>query len=242
MGAALKNKLVHWLRAKLKQAKAKGIVMGLSGGIDSAVVAALAKKAAGKGKLLVLILPCQSSRRDLKDAKLVAEKIGIRTKTIDLSSIYLLLLKKLPLGNRLAMANLKPRLRMAVLYFFANKLNYLVCGTGNKSELMIGYFTKHGDGATDILPIGDLLKRQVRILAKELGLPPRIIKKSPSAGLWRGQTDEREIGFLYDELDDILERLEKRKKQILSVAKVNKVKEMIKHSGHKRQGPAIYYF
>jgi NAD+ synthase len=130
---------------------------------------------------------------------------------------------------------------MSVLYYFANKLNYLVCGTGNKSEIMLGYFTKHGDGATDILPIGDLLKRQVRRLAGESGIPTRIITKPPTAGLWPGQTDEGEMGISYPELDDILERLEKKNKQILSKEKLNKVKAMIKKSEHKREGPRICY-
>jgi NAD+ synthase len=130
---------------------------------------------------------------------------------------------------------------MLLLYYFANKLNYLVCGTGNKSELMVGYFTKHGDGATDILPIGDLLKKEVRKLARRLGIPERIITKPPTAGLWPGQTDEGEMGITYPELDDILERMENRKSQVLSQDRVNKVKKMIKRSEHKRQGPKICY-
>ena len=147
----------------------------------------------------------------------------------------------MPKASNLAKANLKPRLRMLVLYYFANKLNYLVCGTGNKSEIMAGYFTKHGDGATDILPIGDLLKKEVRKLAKELGIPEHIITKPPTAGLWPGQTDEGEMGITYPELDDILERLENKRKQVLPKKKVDKVKEMIKSSEHKRQGPKICY-
>lgn len=225
---------------QIKQAGAKGIVMGLSGGVDSSVVAALAKEAVGKNKFLALILPIHSQSQDLQDAKLLARKLGIKTKTIDLSSRYDSLIKLLPRAGNIVKANLKPRLRMTVLYYFANKLNYLVCGTGNKSELLCGYFTKHGDGATDILPIGDLLKRQVRELVKDLGIPRQIINKPPTAGLWPGQTDEGEMGITYPELDDILDRIEKKKKQILSKDKVNKVKEMIKRSEHKRQSPKIF--
>lgn len=225
----------------MKEAHVKGIVMGLSGGIDSATVAALAKEAIGKKRVLALILPCHSLRPDLADAALVTKKLGIQTKTIDLSRIYDSLIKLLPQAGGLAKANLKPRLRMLVLYYFANKLNYLVCGTGNKSELMVGYFTKHGDGATDILPIGNLLKKQIRSLARELRVPERIIARSPTAGLWPGQTDEGEMGITYNELDDILERLESKRKQILSKSKVDKVKEKIKKSEHKRQGPRICY-
>jgi NAD+ synthase len=237
----MKNKIINWIKKQVRQAKARGIVLGLSGGLDSAVVAGLAKEAVGKKRLLALILPCRSQSQDLEDARRVAKKLGIQTKSVDLSGIYDNLIKILPKGGNLAKSNLKPRLRMSVLYYFANKLNYLVCGTGNKSEIMAGYFTKHGDGAADILPIGDLLKRQVRRLAGELGIPTRIITKPPTAGLWPGQTDEGEMGITYPELDEILERLEKKNKQMLSKEKVNRVKAMIKKSEHKREGPRICY-
>ena len=237
----IKKKIVNWIKKQVKQAKTKGIVMGLSGGVDSALVASLAKEAVGRKRLLALILPCHSQYQDLEDARMVAKKLKIKTRTVDLSRIYDNLIKILPRAGNLAKSNLKPRLRMSVLYYFANKLNYLVSGTGNKSEIMVGYFTKHGDGATDILPIGDLLKRQVRSLARELKIPNRIITKAPTAGLWPGQTDEGEMGITYAELDDILERLEKKNKQVLSKEKVKKVKAMIKKSEHKRQGPKICY-
>jgi NAD+ synthase len=240
MQAALINKIVRWIRFCLKKAKAKGIVLGLSGGIDSAVVAALAKKAVGVKKALVLILPIDSQKKDLKDALLLAKQLGLRVKIIDLSFIYNQLLRILPQANKLASANIKPRLRMIVLYYFANRLNYLVCGTGNKSELTVGYFTKHGDGATDILPIGNLLKRDVVLLARKLGIPEDIVVKPPTAGLWPGQTDEGEMGITYLELDAIIESLEKGRKPPILKAKVDKVKKMIKASEHKRQGPKIY--
>ncbi len=237
----MKKKIISWIRQQVKAAKAKGIVMGLSGGIDSAVVAVLAREALGKQKLLVLFLGCHSQKQDLDDAKLVARKFGIKIKLIDLADIYDNVMKILPKAGPLALANLKPRLRMLVLYYFANKLNYLVCGTGNRSEIEVGYFTKYGDGATDILPIGGLLKKQVRALAKELKIPESIVTKPPTAGLWPGQTDEGEMGLTYNELDDILERLENKKKQVLSKEKVNKVKNMVKKSEHKREGPKICY-
>jgi len=237
----MRKKIVNWIKVQVRTANAKGIVLGLSGGLDSSVVAALAKEAVGRKRVLALILPCVSQRQDLEDAQLVTKKLGVTTKTIDLSKICRDLMQVLPKAGKLAAANLKPRLRMLVLYYFANKLNYLVCGTGNKSEIMTGYFTKHGDGATDILPIGDLLKKEVRRLAQDLGIPKHVITKPPTAGLWHGQTDEGEMGITYLELDDILGRLEKKKKHILSREKVNKVKVMIERSEHKRQGPKVCY-
>ena len=235
----MKNKIVAWIRKQVKDAKAKGIVLGLSGGIDSAVAAVLAKEAVGRNNVLVLFMPCNSNPQDLKDAQLVVKSLELKTKLVDLSDIYNNFLRVLPKGPSLAKGNLKPRLRMAALYYFANKLNYLVCGTGNKSELSVGYFTKFGDGGVDILPLGDLLKSEVKELAKDLGIPEKIINRNPSAGLWPGQTDEAEMGIIYPELDDILERLENKKGQIVSKNKVNKVKGMIKKSEHKRKGAGI---
>ncbi|MFH0826869.1 MAG: NAD+ synthase [Candidatus Omnitrophota bacterium] len=237
----MKERIARWIKNEVLKARAKGIVLGLSGGVDSSVVAALSAAAVGKRGVLGLFLPCHSYPGDLKDAKIVAKKLGIKTQTVDLSKTYENILKVLPEAEGLSQANLKPRLRMLTLYYFANKLNYLVCGTGNKSEVMVGYFTKHGDGATDILPIGDLFKKQVRALAKELGISKHIITKAPSAGFWLGQTDEGEMGLTYAELDDILGRLEQKKKQISSLRKVARVKQMIRASEHKRQGPRICY-
>ena len=235
----MKNKIVSWIRRQVKDSGAKGIVMGLSGGIDSAVVSALCQEAVGVRNLLVLFLPCNSNEQDLKDARLVARKLGLKLKLVDLSSVYNSFLKVLPAAGSLARGNLKPRLRMSTLYYFANKLNYLVCGTGNKSELMVGYFTKYGDGGVDILPIADLFKRQVRKLAQELGIPQNIIIKPPAAGLWQGQTDEKEMGVTYNELDDILDRLCNNKRQLAAKDKVNKIKRMYKNSEHKRKGAEI---
>jgi len=235
----MRSKIVSWIKQKVKVSGAKGIVLGLSGGIDSAVVAALCKEAVGKNNLLVLFMPCNSHKQDLLDAKLAASWLGLKLKSVDLSSVYNNFLKVLPQAPNLAKNNLKPRLRMSTLYYFANKLNYLVCGTGNKSELLVGYFTKYGDGGVDILPIADLFKRQVRSLAQELKIPESIITKPPTAGLWQGQTDEGEMGITYNELDDILDRLYNNKKQAAVSNKVNKVKRMFKNSEHKRKGAQI---
>jgi NAD+ synthase len=235
----MRKKIVSWIRRQIASCRAKGIVIGLSGGIDSCVAAALAKEAVGRGRLLCLILPCHSSGQDLAHAQEFARKFGIRIKTIDLTKAYDSLVRLLPATGAMAQHNLKPRLRMLVLYYFANKMNYLVCGTGNKSEINVGYFTKFGDGAADILPIAGLLKRQVVKLAAELGLPRQIIEKPPTAGLWPGQTDEGEMGISYAELDDILARMEKGARQIAAPQKVRKVRQMLLRSAHKRQGPAV---
>ncbi|MBU1125056.1 MAG: NAD+ synthase [Candidatus Omnitrophica bacterium] len=236
----MKVKIIRWIQGQVRSSKAQGIVMGLSGGIDSSVVAALSRKAVGKEKFLGLILPCHSNSQDYQDAKLFARKFGIRTKVIDLTKTYDALLKVLPSAGSLARSNLKPRLRMLVLYYYANKFNYLVCGTGNRSELLVGYFTKHGDGAVDLLPIGNLFKKQVVSLAKELSIPERIIQKAPSAGLWQGQTDESEMGISYAELDGILESLVLGKRSSSSNKKITKVRMMQDRSAHKRALPAIY--
>lgn len=211
--------------------------MGLSGGIDSCVAAALAKRAVGKSRLLALILPIHSHKHDARDAIAFAKKLSIRHKVIDLSKIYDILINILPQADKTSRLNLKPRLRMLVLYYFANKLDYLVCGTSNKSELSVGYFTKYGDGAADILPLGGLFKKEVYDLARALGIPDGIIEKAPTAGLWPGQTDEAEMGITYAELDEILAAHLGKRKQRLTGNKVAKVRAMIERSGHKREKP-----
>ncbi len=233
----LKDKIIIWLRKQVKEAKANGLVVGLSGGVDSSVVGALAKEALGD-KVLALILPCESRKESVEDARLIAGKFRIRNRTIDLTPVYNQLRKILPRGDRLSYGNLKPRLRMLTLYYFANKMNYLVAGTGNKSELMVGYFTKYGDGGVDLLPLGSLYKTGVRKLAKEIDIPEKIIYKTPSAGLWGGQTDEGEMGITYSELDKILAGLEKGNAP--KGERVEKVRLMVQKTEHKRNLPKIF--
>jgi NAD+ synthase len=230
------HKIVQWLKDELNITKTKGFVLGLSGGLDSAVCAALTKKVTDD--CLGLILPIESDVRDLNDASEIATVISLKTQYIDLTSVYNSLIKFLPDSNQVALGNIKARLRMVVLYYYANLNNYLVCGTGNKTELALGYFTKYGDGASDILPLGDLYKYKVRDLATALDIPEAIIKKTPSAGLWKGQTDEEEIGYSYDELDKTLQEIENGK---IESSTAKKLKSMIDASEHKRNPPKICY-
>jgi NAD+ synthase len=239
----LVSQISEWIQERVVEAGAQGVVLGMSGGLDSSVTAVLCKRAFPDATL-GLIMPCFSSKGDVEHAKMVATKFGIETKLLDLSPLFLLLLNTLEKGAEaakhegdIAVANLKPRLRMIYLYYFANKRNYLVVGTGNKSELSIGYFTKYGDGAADILPLGDVLKTEERQLAEALDIPRVIIEKAPSAGLWAGQTDEAEIGISYEVLDKILSAFGRGDSSGISSGYdpevVERVKMMMKTSRHK---------
>ncbi|PIS30472.1 NAD(+) synthetase [Candidatus Saganbacteria bacterium CG08_land_8_20_14_0_20_45_16] len=241
----MNQKITSWIRQKVNEAGAQGCVFGISGGVDSAVVAALCK-AAFPADVLGLVLPCQSNLQDAVDAKKVAEKFSIPIKTIDLEKsfdqLYLTLSGK-PYDKKtmdLSIANLKPRLRMLTLYYYANKHNYLVVGTGNKSEAVMGYCTKYGDAGVDLLPLASLLKTQVRVLAKDLVVPQGIIDKAPSAGLWQGQTDEGEMGITYAELDKIIIALESNKLAGLDPKKVGLVKQKMAQNEHKRCLPPLF--
>jgi NAD+ synthase len=198
-----------WIKAEVEASGGVGAAFGLSGGLDSAVVAALAKRAFPHHTMGV-VMPCHSDPQDQQDALLVAHHFGIATAFIDLGPVYDTLMAQLARvqadlpENRLSCANVKPRLRMTTLYAFANHMSYRVLGTGNRSEIEIGYFTKYGDGGVDLLPIGNFTKTQIRTLAWHLGVPRSIIEKPPSAGLWAGQTDEEEMGITYEELDAYL--------------------------------------
>jgi NAD+ synthase len=222
--------LVSWLQEYVKQAGADGAVFGMSGGIDSAVVSVLCKKAFNENAL-GLIMPCFSDKDDELDARFVAEKFGIKYQTVVLDKVYDEFLKAMmPTDNIMAKANIKPRLRMTVLYYYAAINNYLVVGSENKTELTVGYFTKYGDGGADLWPIGNLVKSQVRELAAFLGIPQKIINKAPTAGLWSGQTDEQEMGITYDELDKYI-----LTGSLNSSEKEAKIKAMHNCSEHKRR-------
>jgi NAD+ synthase len=239
--------IADWIQQQVTVASARGVVVGLSGGVDSAVVARLCQIAM-PAQIIAAILPCHSDPRDEQDANLVASHFGLHTVRLDLGPAYDLLAgdlkamwQQIPreqaaggtstdIKARLPLANLKPRLRMSALYFIANSLNYLVAGTGNRSELTIGYFTKYGDGAADLLPLGRLLKSEVRELATSLEIPQSIIDKVPSAGLWVGQSDEDEIGFSYADL----ERYLVDGPDAVSPALAMRVERLIRTTEHKR--------
>ncbi len=223
-----------WIKERVEAARCSGIVFGLSGGLDSAVVAAIGMRAIPHGCLGV-VMPCHSDPEDVEDALACARAFNLPAVVCDLSPLFdrhLALVSDClsaapvcpeaafaapalaaiadfaariaasdPARARMTRANLKPRLRMTVLYYYANLLGYLVAGTTNRSELTVGYFTKYGDGGSDILPLAGLVKWQVRELASYLGVPRHIIEKPPTAGLWSGQTDEGEMGISYAELD-----------------------------------------
>lgn len=235
----LATQIAQWMAERVKAAGARGIVVGLSGGVDSAVVAVLAQRAVGENVLGVL-MPCHSQPVDGEYARLLADAFHIETITVDLGPAYDALIAALPPGSELAQANLKPRLRMVTLYFLSNARNYLVAGTGNKSELMVGYFTKWGDGGCDLLPLGGLYKTHVWDLACELGIPDEIISRPPTAGLWPGQTDEGEMGITYAELDATLAAIERGDTSSCDPATLSKVQAMVERSAHKRALPPIF--
>ncbi|HJO03225.1 MAG TPA: NAD(+) synthase [Acidobacteriota bacterium] len=201
------GQLVAWLRSEAESAGARGVVFGLSGGVDSAVLAKLARRAFPETHL-ALILPAHSDRQDIDHARLVVTEFRLNSKLIELDTVYESfagLLGADPGPDKppdLPLANLKARLWMTALYYHANKFRYLVAGTGNRSEMSLGYFTKYGDGGVDLLPLGHLVKSEVVALADCLEVPREIIEKPPSAGIWAGQTDEKELGFTYEQLEE----------------------------------------
>lgn len=233
------EEICKFIKEYVDKSNANGVIIGLSGGIDSSTVAFLCKRALGEKKVLGLIMPEKGVTReeDVEDALSIAEMLGIEFKIIEINEILDALKRKLGEGNKIAEANLKPRIRMTINYYFANNMNRLVAGTGNKSELMIGYFTKYGDGGVDFLPIGDLYKTEVFKLAEYIGVPKRIIKKKPTAGLWVNQTDEDEIGMSYEELDEILKAIENGRRR--GDDKFKRIEMLVKNSKHKREMPPI---
>ncbi|MEM3139803.1 MAG: NAD+ synthase [Archaeoglobaceae archaeon] len=233
------ERIQDFIVKQVESANASGVVLGLSGGIDSAVVAFLSVRALGKERVFATITPEKgiTAEEDVKDAIEIANLLGIEFKVIEIGDLVKIFLEKLGKTNINAEINLKPRIRMLINYYYANSLNRLVIGTGNKSEISVGYFTKYGDGGVDFQPIGDLYKTELFEFAKFLGVPEKIIRKKPTAGLWVGQTDEGEIGMSYAELDETLKLIEKG--VIKDEEKFKRVLRMVESSKHKRIMPPV---
>lgn len=194
--------LIKWLQDQNKKTKTNGFIVGISGGVDSALVGALIKKAMPKNSLGV-IMPI-GKMDDYEDAQMIIKHLDLTSQVVDLTKTFTQITKVLKVSSKSSLINIKPRLRMTTLYALAQELNYLVIGTDNADEWLLGYFTKYGDGGVDLLPIVHLTKNEVRKMAKSLNIPDKIINKVPSAGLFSGQTDEEELGFSYEMVDKYL--------------------------------------
>lgn len=228
------EKRVEWIKDVLKQANAKGIVIGESGGKDCSIVSVLAKMATPN--VLGVIMPCGSNLpEDREHALLLGGKFGIKMIEVDLGETFETLKKSIGLPLlQLAESNMKPRLRMTVLYAIAQHKGYLVTGTGNKSEITMGYFTKWGDGGYDFNPIADLTVTELMEYGRYLGVPEEIMSKAPSAGLWPGQTDEEEMGITYAAIDKYL--LEGKGEP----SDIEKIQKAYERTEHKRNLPLQY--
>jgi NAD+ synthase len=242
---AVTENIVTWLRVKLVETGAKGFVVGLSGGIDSAVVAALVERAVPTRENRFLIMPCESAPVDQNYAELLAVALGIRERAevVNLDDAFGGMIDHLAVGldERMVRGNMKARLRMTALYAVSGRRHLLVAGTDNAPESYIGYFTKYGDGGVDVLPISSLLKREVRELGRFLGVPEVIVTRVPTAGLWAGQTDEGEMGFTYDQIDTYLEYYKASPAELaemgVPVEVSARIAAMHDASAHKRRMP-----
>jgi NAD+ synthase len=222
----------EWIRETRSKASVSGVVVGMSGGLDSAVSAALCAGALGSENVLGLIMPCGSIQSDTDDGVKISKHLGIEYRIIDLSPVLQAFIGGLDDKSVLNIANIKSRLRMAMLY--AHSSGRLVLGTSNYSEILVGYWTKWGDGAADLLPIAGLFKDEVRKIAAELGLPRWVIDRVPSAGLWPGQSDEEEMGVSYNDIRAYFDGGD------ISGSAAAKIKKMAGSTEHKRN-PIVYF-
>jgi NAD+ synthase len=245
----VEKRICRFIKEYVKNAGASGIVLGLSGGVDSATIAALSSKALGGDHVLALMLPEEETRKqkDIDDAKTVAELFGLQTQLCDMTPAVEGTYSSIPIfdtADRLCKGNIKARTRMIFLYYYANKQNRIVCGSSDKSETMMGYFTKWGDAAADIAPIIDLYKTQVRMLAVHLGIPKELAYKPSTPALWPDQLAESELEIKYETLDLILYGLERflsseeiAEQLSLDQAVVERVKSRWLANEHKRRLP-----
>jgi NAD+ synthase len=243
------EEIVKWIKNYVEENGLQGAVVGVSGGVDSATTAFLVSKALKN--YYFLILPSDSTpQRDIQDALKVVKLLNAedRHSMISVDDVVSIIRDKVGTDDKRVIGNVKARIRMVYLYAFAQKFNYLVVGTGDKSELLLGYFTKYGDGGVDILPIGDLYKTQVRLLAKALGVPKEIYEKPSSPALWTGQTAEEELGFKYEVADLVLYAMyekglsETEVTRLLGIEKsvVERIKQLVRINSHKRNLPPIF--
>ena len=241
------NELVEFLRENFKKAGFSKAVLGLSGGIDSALVAYLLRDALGKENVLAIMMPYKSSNPDsLNHAKLVIEDLKINSKTIEITDMIDAYFKNEKEATSLRMGNKMARERMSILFDYSSKENALVVGTSNKTEIYLGYSTQFGDSACALNPIGDLYKTNIWDLSRYLKIPNELIEKKPSADLWEGQTDEQEMGLTYKEADQVLYRMLEENKTVKEVLAegfnkdlVDNIVRRMNRSEYKRRMPLI---
>jgi NAD+ synthase len=246
---SVETTIKRFIKDYVEKCGAKGVVLGVSGGLDSSATAAIASLSLGGDRVLGITMPEEETHNttDIQHAKLLAKKFGFDLDIVDISSVLKACFKSLPIydtSDNLSKGNVKARIRMVYLYYYANKLNRLVCGSSDKSETMMGYFTKWGDGSADISPIMDLYKTQVRQLATHIGVPAEIVVKPPSPRLWPNQLAEEELGIKYETLDLILFGLEQFMKLQEISDQLNLPIKLVKHvkrrwlaTEHKRRLP-----
>lgn len=245
------EEIIKFIVKIVEEAKANGVVVGLSGGVDSSVVATLCVQGLGKDKVLGIIMPTEfTPQKDIDDALDIAKWLGIKTEIVNIQSISEAFFKALridekDLKQRIPMANIRARIRMIILYYYANLNNYLVAGTSDRSEILIGYFTKYGDGGVDFLPIAHLYKTQVRKLAEYLGIPSRIAHKPSSPQLYPGHKVTDELPIDYEKLDPILvglfdKKLSQNQVSLLTgidISIINEIVQRFEKTKHKRNYP-----
>ena len=245
---AERKKVANWMKEYAESSEKKGYVVGLSGGVDSSLTACAAVDAVGNENVIGVSLPCQTSPDMRHDAQDLAKNLEIVFIHIPILAEYHAIVRKIGAAGEavtnITQANIKARLRMVMLYGIANQHNYLVAGTGNLSELQVGYCTKYGDHAVDLESFGNYYKTEIYEMAKITPqIPKRVITKAPSADLWEGQTDEEELGMPYSEIDEILKGMDPKNNQSLDGIdkdKIEKIKNMIKKAEHKNNLPPRY--
>jgi NAD+ synthase len=243
----IKAILTSFIKTYVHNAGSSSVVLGLSGGVDSAVTALLCKEALGAKNVQCVFMPDEATpASDTRHQQLLVKTFHLHCTTIDIAPFVHQFQAAHERLKRLTIANIKPRVRMILLYEIANETGSMICGTSNKSEMLVGYFTKYGDGGVDFQSLGDLYKTQVCQLARYLKIPEPIIKKPPTAGLWLGQTDEKELRMNYATLDKILYGLELKlkdeeiqKEASVTRSQVDRIRNMRVKSQHKRRTPMI---